>query len=139
MLVEFDTHEEALHVLKIMNGKPMFQVDGKGKPWVLTRATFSCSRGCFDSLKGNCVLVQNLVMEVNDYILQEKFRRYPSFVGAMVGRDPYSGLSLGYGFVKFAREVDLIKALSADDKKDCLGKPMHLYQHNARGNDYITY
>ncbi|XP_047091039.1 uncharacterized protein LOC124702901 isoform X2 [Lolium rigidum] len=124
--VEFNSHKEAQNVLRNWNQRK------DTKPWVMEWATFSCSRGCFESKQGKCILVHNLRTEVNDYILQEKFRQYPSFAGAVVARDLKTGLSQGYGFVKFSNEADHISALGAENNKECLGMPMIVVDHKPR-------
>jgi RNA recognition motif-containing protein len=56
--------------------------------------------------------VSDLPVEMNEYQLMALFlQRYPSCKGAKIVTDPLTHLSKGYGFVKFADEVEQQRAL----------------------------
>jgi RNA recognition motif-containing protein len=59
------------------------------------------------------IFVGNLESEVNEYVLVSLFQsRYPSCKSAEIITDPISGMSRGYGFVRFSEQQDQERALT---------------------------
>ncbi|KAI4228474.1 MAG: hypothetical protein L6R36_001587, partial [Xanthoria steineri] len=50
--------------------------------------------------------------EVNEYVVSLFQNRFPSRKSAKIMTDPISGMSRGYGFVRFSDEQDQQRALS---------------------------
>jgi RNA recognition motif-containing protein len=56
------------------------------------------------------LFVGNLGNEINDQLLSDHFRAYPSFAMARVVREKRSGKSKGFGFASFLEPNDAMKA-----------------------------
>ncbi|PWA80546.1 hypothetical protein CTI12_AA195440 [Artemisia annua] len=68
--------------------------------------------------------VCDLAPDVTDNLLQETFKtQYPSVRGAKTVTDPNTGRSKGYGFVKFADEMERNRAMSEMNGMYC-SRPM---------------
>ncbi|KAI9143924.1 hypothetical protein BKA69DRAFT_58162 [Paraphysoderma sedebokerense] len=66
------------------------------------------------------IFVGDLAPEVNDYLLLSTFQqRYPSCKSAKVVTDPNSGMSRGYGFVRFGEESEQQRALTEMNGQFC--------------------
>ena len=73
------------------------------------------------------IFVGDLGPEVNDYILHATFyQRYPSCRSAKVVTDAMSGLSRGYGFVRFTDENEQQRAMVEMQGQLCAGRPMRI-------------
>ena len=70
------------------------------------------------------LFVGNLDHRVNDNILLDAFRRYPTMQKVRVVTDKRSGLSKGYGFVSFRKESDQRMAIKEMQGKFILDKPI---------------
>jgi RNA recognition motif-containing protein len=71
--------------------------------------------------------VGDLGPEVNEYVLMSLFQnKYPSCKSAKIMSDPISGMSRGYGFVRFADEQDQQKALHEMQGVYCGNRPMRI-------------
>jgi len=119
--VEFASQYEAQNVLNNFNGRPITQ-HPSGKVFRLNWATHGLSGG-----KGTggtaggipdhnvpefSLFVGDLAQDVTDYQLMMAFRQhYQSVRSAKVVFDPVTGMSKGYGFVKFAEEEDKERAM----------------------------
>ena len=65
--------------------------------------------------------------EVNEYVLMSLFQsKFNSTKSAKIMSDPISGLSRGYGFVRFADEADQQKALTEMQGVYCGNRPMRI-------------
>lgn len=73
------------------------------------------------------VFVGDLGPEVNEYVLVSLFtNRFPSCKSAKIMTDPISGLSRGYGFVRFSDEGDQQRALTEMQGVYCGNRPMRI-------------
>ncbi|OCK84533.1 RNA-binding domain-containing protein [Lepidopterella palustris CBS 459.81] len=73
------------------------------------------------------IFVGDLGPEVNEYVLVSLFQnKFPSCKSAKIMSDPISGLSRGYGFVRFADEGDQQRALSEMQGVYCGNRPMRI-------------
>lgn len=73
------------------------------------------------------IFVGDLGPEVNEYVLVSLFQgRFPSCKSAKIMSDPISGMSRGYGFVRFADEGDQQRALSEMQGVYCGNRPMRI-------------
>ncbi|EFC48769.1 predicted protein, partial [Naegleria gruberi] len=121
--VEFASIEIAKAVLESYAGKPIPTLPNKiyRLNWAAqnqgSNPLFSSQPGGKPSSGGKenivSIFVGDLAPDVNDYMLEQTFRnRYPSVRGAKVVMDPKSGISKGYGFVKFADEDDMMRSMT---------------------------
>ncbi|TKA79824.1 hypothetical protein B0A49_00746 [Cryomyces minteri] len=73
------------------------------------------------------IFVGDLGPEVNEYVLVSLFQsRFSSCKSAKIMSDPISGLSRGYGFVRFADESDQQRALGEMQGVYCGNRPMRI-------------
>lgn len=73
------------------------------------------------------ILVDNLGPEVNEYVLVSFFQtRFPSYKSAKIMTDPISGISDGYGFVRFADKSDQLRAFTEMQGVYCGNHPMRI-------------
>lgn len=73
------------------------------------------------------IFVGDLGPEVNEYVLVSLFQsRFPSCKSAKIMSDPISGLSRGYGFVRFSDEADQQRALTEMQGVYCGNRPMRI-------------
>ncbi|KAM3089071.1 hypothetical protein ACMFMG_000689 [Clarireedia jacksonii] len=73
------------------------------------------------------IFVGDLGPEVNEYVLVSLFQaRFPSCKSAKIMTDPISGMSRGYGFVRFAEEGDQQRALTEMQGVYCGNRPMRI-------------
>ncbi|KAK4504051.1 hypothetical protein PRZ48_004966 [Zasmidium cellare] len=73
------------------------------------------------------IFVGDLGPEVNEYVLMSLFQgKYTSCKSAKIMSDPISGMSRGYGFVRFADEGDQQKALHEMQGVYCGNRPMRI-------------
>lgn len=73
------------------------------------------------------IFVGDLGPEVNEYVLMSLFQtKYNSCKSAKIMTDPISGLSRGYGFVRFADEGDQQLALREMQGVYCGNRPMRI-------------
>lgn len=73
------------------------------------------------------IFVGDLGPEVNEYVLMSLFQgKYTSCKSAKIMSDPISGMSRGYGFVRFADESDQQKALHEMQGVYCGNRPMRI-------------
>lgn len=73
------------------------------------------------------IFVGDLGPEVTEYVLLSLFQnKYPSTKSAKIMSDPISGLSRGYGFVRFADEMEQSKALTEMQGVYCGNRPMRI-------------
>ncbi|EWC45824.1 hypothetical protein DRE_05161 [Drechslerella stenobrocha 248] len=73
------------------------------------------------------IFVGDLGPEVNEFVLVSLFQgRFPSCKSAKIMTDPISGMSRGYGFVRFADEGDQQRALTEMQGVYCGNRPMRI-------------
>ncbi|KAF2150823.1 RNA-binding domain-containing protein [Myriangium duriaei CBS 260.36] len=73
------------------------------------------------------IFVGDLGPEVNEYVLVNIFQnRFPSCKSAKIMSDPITGLSRGYGFVRFTDESDQQRALQEMQGVYCGNRPMRI-------------
>ncbi|RMZ88842.1 hypothetical protein DV736_g3934, partial [Chaetothyriales sp. CBS 134916] len=73
------------------------------------------------------IFVGDLGPEVNEYVLVSLFQsRFPSCKSAKIMTDPISGMSRGYGFVRFSEEQDQQRALTEMQGVYCGNRPMRI-------------
>lgn len=73
------------------------------------------------------IFVGDLGPEVNEYVLVSLFQsRFPSCKSAKIMTDPISGMSRGYGFVRFSDEGDQQRALTEMQGVYCGNRPMRI-------------
>ncbi|KAI9871568.1 MAG: hypothetical protein M1830_002736 [Pleopsidium flavum] len=73
------------------------------------------------------IFVGDLGPEVNEYVLVSLFQnRFPTCKSAKIMTDPISGMSRGYGFVRFSDEGDQQRALSEMQGVYCGNRPMRI-------------
>ncbi|XP_074292513.1 polyadenylate-binding protein RBP47B'-like [Silene latifolia] len=122
--IEFMSHTAAERVLQAYNGTSM---PGTEQPFRLNWASFGIGERRPDAGPDHSIFVGDLAPDVSDYLLQETFRAlYPSVRGAKVVTDPSTGRSKGYGFVKFADEMERNRAMTEMNGQYCLSRPMRI-------------
>ncbi|CAL5408256.1 unnamed protein product [Camellia sinensis] len=120
--VEFNSHAAAERVLQTYNGA---QMPGTEQTFRLNCASFGIGERRHDAGSEHSIFVGDLAPNVTDYLLQETFRtQYPSVRGAKVVIDPNTRRSKGYGFVKFADEMERNCAMSEMNGVYCSTRPM---------------
>ncbi|KAE9961569.1 hypothetical protein BLS_001759 [Venturia inaequalis] len=73
------------------------------------------------------IFVGDLGPEVNEYVLHSLFNgKFPSCKSAKIMSDPISGLSRGYGFVRFTEEGEQQRALTEMQGVYCGNRPMRI-------------
>ncbi|KAF2429436.1 RNA-binding domain-containing protein [Tothia fuscella] len=73
------------------------------------------------------IFVGDLGPEVNEYVLHSLFQnKYPSCKSSKIMSDPISGLSRGYGFVRFTDENEQQRALAEMQGVYCGNRPMRI-------------
>ena len=73
------------------------------------------------------IFVGDLGPEVNEFVLVQLFQnKYPTCKSAKIMSDPISGMSRGYGFVRFSSEEDQQKALNEMQGVYCGNRPMRI-------------
>ncbi|KAK9381824.1 uncharacterized protein V2V93DRAFT_202397 [Kockiozyma suomiensis] len=73
------------------------------------------------------IFVGDLGPETSEYVLLNLFQsRYPSCKSAKIMTDPVSGMSRGYGFVRFTDESEMQRALTEMQGFFCGNRPMRI-------------
>ncbi|GAB2287036.1 Polyadenylate-binding protein rbp47b' [Dionaea muscipula] len=122
--IEFNSHAAAERVLQAYNGTPM---PGTEQLFRLNWASFGIGEKRPDAGPEHSIFVGDLAPDVTDYLLQETFRaHFPSVRGAKVVTDPNTGRSKGYGFVKFADEMERNRAMTEMNGVYCSSRPMRI-------------
>ncbi|GJZ09904.1 polyadenylate-binding protein RBP47B' [Tanacetum coccineum] len=122
--VEFASHSTAERVLQSYNGT---QVPGTELTFRLNWASSGVGERRPDAGPEHSIFVGDLAPDVTDSLLQETFRtQYPSVRGAKVVTDPNTSRSKGYGFVKFADEMERNRAMSEMNGMYCSTRPMRI-------------
>ncbi|CAL9131365.1 unnamed protein product [Musa textilis] len=122
--IEFVSHPAAERILQTYNGA---QMPGTEQTFRLNWASFGIGERRPDAGPDHSIFVGDLASDVTDYLLQETFRaNYPSVRGAKVVTDPNTGRSKGYGFVKFADEMERNRAMTEMNGVYCSSRPMRI-------------
>jgi RNA recognition motif-containing protein len=122
--IEFSSHYAASQVLESYNGQP---IPGTGRVFRLNWATFGVADKRRDGGPEFSVFVGDLGADATDYMLHQAFtQRYTSVKGAKVVCDPQTGLSKGYGFVRFGDEHEKDRAMSEMQGVYCGSRPMRI-------------
>ncbi|KAL0419580.1 UNVERIFIED_CONTAM: Polyadenylate-binding protein RBP47B' [Sesamum radiatum] len=122
--VEFTSHQVAESILQSYNGT---QIPGTELTFRLNWASSGIGERRADGGPEHSIFVGDLAPDVTDYLLQETFRAsYPSVRGAKVVTDPNTGRSKGYGFVKFADEMERNRAMVEMNGVYCSTRPMRI-------------
>ncbi|KAJ0793116.1 putative RNA recognition motif domain, nucleotide-binding alpha-beta plait domain superfamily [Helianthus annuus] len=122
--VEFASHATAETVLQTYNGT---QVPGTELTFRLNWASSGIGERRPDAGPEHSIFVGDLAPDVTDHLLQETFRtQYPSVRGAKVVTDANTGRSKGYGFVKFADEMERNRAMTEMNGIYCSTRPMRI-------------
>ncbi|XAR60384.1 hypothetical protein NMG60_11033734 [Bertholletia excelsa] len=122
--VEFVSHAAAERILQTYNGT---QMPGTEQNFRLNWASFGIGERRPDAGPEHSIFVGDLAPDVTDYLLQETFRtQYSSVRGAKVVTDPNTGRSKGYGFVKFADEMERNRAMTEMNGVYCSSRPMRI-------------
>jgi len=122
--VDFSSPQAAAKALSL-NGQPM---PNSPRPFKLNWAS---GGGLADRRDDRgpeySIFVGDLGPEVNEYVLVSLFQsRFPSCKSAKIMTDPLSGMSRGYGFVRFSDESDQQRALSEMQGVYCGNRPMRI-------------
>ncbi|CRG91532.1 putative RNA-binding protein C23E6,01c [Talaromyces islandicus] len=123
--VDFPSPTAAAKALSL-NGTPM---PNTTRAFKLNWATGGglADRGRDDRGPEYSIFVGDLGPEVNEYVLVSLFQsRFPSCKSAKIMTDPISGMSRGYGFVRFSDENDQQRALSEMQGVYCGNRPMRI-------------
>lgn len=102
-----------------------WQIDGA--PCPIEFLHFKADKLSDDRSPEYSIFVGDLGPEVNEYVLVSLFQsRFPSCKSAKIMTDPLSGMSRGYGFVRFSDESDQQRALSEMQGVYCGNRPMRI-------------
>ncbi|EPS67039.1 hypothetical protein M569_07737, partial [Genlisea aurea] len=122
--IEFTSHQMAETILQSYNRT---QIPGTELTFRLNWASSGVGERRVDSGPEHSIFVGDLAPDVTDYLLQETFRvSYPSVRGAKVVTDPSTGCSKGYGFVKFADELERNRAMVEMNGVYCSTRAMRI-------------
>lgn len=122
--VEFLTRAAAERVLQSYNGTLM---PSSEQAFRMNWATLGPGERRQDDGPEYTIFVGDLASDVTDYTLQETFRpHYPSIKGAKVVTDRATGLSKGYGFVRFGDESEQLRAMTEMNGAYCSSRPMRI-------------
>lgn len=123
--VDFASPAAAAKALSL-NGTP---IPNTTRPFKLNWATGGglADRSRDDRGPEYSIFVGDLGPEVNEYVLVSLFQsRFPSCKSAKIMTDPISGMSRGYGFVRFSDENDQQRALTEMQGVYCGNRPMRI-------------
>ncbi|KAI9729327.1 MAG: hypothetical protein M1834_006998 [Cirrosporium novae-zelandiae] len=123
--VDFASPAAAANALQL-NGKP---IPNTNRPFKLNWASGGglADRSRDDRGPEYSIFVGDLGPEVNEFVLVSLFQnRFPSCKSAKIMTDPISGMSRGYGFVRFHDENDQQRALSEMQGVYCGNRPMRI-------------
>ncbi|XP_020086545.1 polyadenylate-binding protein RBP45-like isoform X2 [Ananas comosus] len=123
--IEFVSRATAERVLQTYNGQMMPNIE---QAFRLNWA--SCGAGekrGGDDGADHTIFVGDLASDVTDYLLQETFKaRYSSVKGAKVITDRLTGISKGYGFVRFGDLNEQARAMTEMNGVYCSSRPMRV-------------
>ncbi|KAK6338976.1 hypothetical protein TWF696_009772 [Orbilia brochopaga] len=123
--VDFSSPQAAAKALQL-NGT---QIPNSNRPFKLNWASGGglADRSRDDRGPEYSIFVGDLGPEVNEFVLVSLFQgRFQSCKSAKIMTDPISGMSRGYGFVRFADEMDQQRALTEMQGVYCGNRPMRI-------------
>ncbi|RVD86764.1 uncharacterized protein DFL_005023 [Arthrobotrys flagrans] len=123
--VDFTSPQAAAKALAL-NGT---QIPNSNRPFKLNWASGGglADRSRDDRGPEYSIFVGDLGPEVNEFVLVSLFQgRFQSCKSAKIMTDPISGMSRGYGFVRFADEMDQQRALTEMQGVYCGNRPMRI-------------
>jgi len=123
--VDFNTSAAAAKALTY-NGQ---MIPNSNRPFKLNWASGGglAERGREDRPAEYSIFVGDLGPEVNEFVLVSLFQsRFGSCKSAKIMTDPISGMSRGYGFVRFSDEADMQRALTEMQGVYCGNRPMRM-------------
>lgn len=121
--IEFQSPETAHRYLTQLNGA---LIPGTSRVFKLNWANVATQGNPFVDPEFP-VFVGDLGPEVTDHMLLHVFQtRYSSVKGARVVRDPHSGLSKGYGFVRFGQESEQLQSMVEMPGTLCGSRPIRV-------------
>ncbi|KAJ3412948.1 hypothetical protein HDV05_008736, partial [Chytridiales sp. JEL 0842] len=122
--VDFGNHASASRQLNTMQGSV---IPGTNRVFKLN---WSSGGGIMDRRESGpefSIFVGDLAQEVNDAMLLQTFQsRYESCKSAKVVTDPNTGMSRGYGFVRFGSEIDQQRSMAEMQGQFCGSRPMRI-------------
>ncbi|KAJ1679221.1 hypothetical protein EV182_002489 [Spiromyces aspiralis] len=121
--IEFPTVQDASRALVAYNGQ---LIPNTTKPFRLNWASGNNDRKDERGIEYS-VFVGDLSHDVNDYMLLTTFQaQYPSVRSAKVVTDASTGMSRGYGFVRFGDETEQRRAIVEMQGHYCGARPMRI-------------
>mmetsp|Transcript_14527 Transcript_14527/g.19095 ORF Transcript_14527/g.19095 Transcript_14527/m.19095 type:complete len:446 (+) Transcript_14527:203-1540(+) len=117
----FQGHTAAARCLQTLNGQLI--------PGTNFRFRLNWGAGGRGTMVGHehSIFVGDLGPEVTDLMLQTTFAmRFPSCAGGKVVLDPLTGLSKGFGFVRFTDQTEMEQALATMTGQLCGSKPIRV-------------
>ncbi|CAG8467653.1 10221_t:CDS:2 [Diversispora eburnea] len=124
--VDFVSNAAAVKALSTVNGSP---IPGINRMFKLNWASGGglTDRNRDDRGPEFSIFVGDLGPEVTEWMLVSVFQqRYPSCKSAKIMTDPMTGMSRGYGFVRFAEEAEQQRALIEMQGSFCGNRPMRI-------------
>lgn len=123
--VDFQTPEAAAKALTLNGGS----IPNSNRPFKLNWASGGglADRNRDERGPEYSIFVGDLGPEVNEYVLHSLFQnKFPSCKSAKIMSDPISGMSRGYGFVRFTEESEQQRALTEMQGVYCGNRPMRI-------------
>ncbi|CAG8550839.1 13981_t:CDS:2 [Acaulospora morrowiae] len=124
--VDFVSNAAAVKALSTVNGTP---IHGTNRVFKLNWASGGglTDRNRDDRGPEFSIFVGDLGPEVTEWMLVSVFQqRYPSCKSAKIMTDPMTGMSRGYGFVRFGDEAEQQRALMEMQGSFCGNRPMRI-------------
>ncbi|KAJ1559276.1 hypothetical protein HK405_011288 [Cladochytrium tenue] len=122
--VDFGSHTSALRQLSTVQG---FVIPGTNRIFKLNWASGGGLVDRKDTGPEYSIFVGDLGQEVNDAVLMSTFQsRYESCKTAKVVTDAMTGMSRGYGFVRFSNEIEQQRAMTEMQGQYCGARPMRI-------------
>ncbi|TPX56098.1 hypothetical protein PhCBS80983_g04793 [Powellomyces hirtus] len=136
--LDFANPEGAMRHLNTINGS---LIPGTTRVFKLNWASGGGSAGMMGGGRGDdrgpeySIFVGDLGPDVTDYLLLQTFQaRYMTCKSAKVVTDPASGMSRGYGFVRFSDEMEQQRALAEMQGQFCGTRAMRISMATPKNN-----
>ncbi|MFO7447327.1 MAG: RNA-binding protein [Ignavibacteriaceae bacterium] len=78
------------------------------------------------------IYIGNLSSNVSEQDLRDLFSGYGNIIRTKIVRDPYTGVSKGFGFVEMPGESEATKAIKELNTKDIKGKKITVSEAHAK-------
>ncbi|KAI9096257.1 hypothetical protein DFS34DRAFT_581585 [Phlyctochytrium arcticum] len=122
--VDFTTNAGAVKQLNTINGT---MIPGTSRVFKLNWASGGGATAVNDGGPEFSIFVGDLGAEVTDFMLLNTFQaRYVTCKSAKVVTDPATGMSKGFGFVRFADETEQQRAMGEMQGQYCGSRPMRI-------------